>query len=48
MILTDGKEPHFYAKVAPIDVVPQEQVAGVSRIPPDFEELHEIVLKRIR
>ena len=37
---------HLNAEVAPVNVVPQEQVARSLWIPADLEEFHQIVLER--
>lgn len=46
--MQEGTDPntHLDAKVAPINVVPQEQVARSLWIPADLEEFHQIVLER--
>jgi hypothetical protein len=38
-------ETHLDAEVASIDVVSEEEVAGLGGFASDFEELHEIKLR---
>lgn len=38
-------EPHFYGKVTPVDIVTEEEVPRVCRIPADLEELHQVELQ---
>lgn len=37
-------EHAFYAKIAPINIVAQEEVSRLSRVATDFKELHQIVV----
>jgi hypothetical protein len=38
-------EAHLDAEVASVDIVSEEEVAGLGWFPTDFEEFHEIKLR---
>ena len=40
---SDEKGDSLHTVVAPIDVVPHEQIVSVGYIPTDFKQLHKVV-----
>ena len=41
-------DTHFDAEIAPVDVIPEEKVAGIRRLAAYFEQFHEVILRSRR
>jgi len=40
-----GRETHLDAEVTSVDIVSEEEIAGLGGLASDFEEFHEIKLR---